>query len=82
MTRRPTPAAQLRRVEAWNKRYPSGTPVRVRMYLGAIVETRTRSAAMLLSGHTAVIWLDDIVGAYELERVTAIEEAREALDRR
>lgn len=75
MARYPTDAAQQRIVEAWNARYPVGTRVRVRMDLGGIVETKTRSRAELLSGHTAVIWLDDIVGAYALERVTAVDEA-------
>lgn len=34
-------------------------------------ETRTMSDEQLLGGHTAVVWLEGIAGAYALERVTA-----------
>jgi hypothetical protein len=54
----------------------------VRLDSGEVRETRTRSTAMLLSGHTAVIWLEGIAGCYALECVTAIDEAVEALERR
>ncbi|WP_374650281.1 hypothetical protein [Rhizorhabdus sp.] len=36
--------------------------------------TRTRSKAEVLSGHSAVIWLDGISGCYLLDRVTPIVE--------
>ncbi|MGY5634148.1 hypothetical protein ACW7N6_38045 [Streptomyces sp. UC1A3] len=53
---RPDPAAH---VAAWNRRYPEGTPVRywtgAREGEGAVGETR--SAASVLEGHTAVVWV-------------------------
>lgn len=62
---------QEKEVMAWNERYPPGTPVRVRLDSGEVLETKTRSDAQMLGGHTAVVWLDGIAGAYLLERVTA-----------
>lgn len=35
-------------------------------------QTKTRSSAQILSGHSAVIWLENVSGCYLLDRVTAI----------
>lgn len=35
--------------------------------------TKTRSAAQILSGHSAVIWLDNVCGCYLLDRVSAAQ---------
>ena len=43
---------------------------------GEIRETVTTSEAQVLSGHSAVIWLDGISGCYDLERVTALKAAK------
>lgn len=58
--------------DAWNRQHAIGTEVDVRKDLGDVVRTKTRSAAQVLSGHTAVIWLEGISGCYLLERVTAL----------
>lgn len=34
--------------------------------------TKTRSDAQILSGHSAVVWLDNVSGCYLLDRVTAV----------
>ncbi|MFD4572066.1 hypothetical protein ACFWNK_01955 [Streptomyces sp. NPDC058417] len=55
------PATQA---DHWNARYPIGTPVTA--YPGVRPEdgdderldTRTRSEAQVLGGHTAVVWVD------------------------
>lgn len=71
--RPPTPASQQRLVDAWNARHlGNGVKVTVKMDDGTTKETVTRSAAQLLSGHTAVIWLEGISGYYCLDRVKAI----------
>jgi hypothetical protein len=57
-------------VEAWNREHVVGAPVTVRRDDGTELQTRTRSAAQVLSGHTAVIWVDGIAGCYDLQRVT------------
>lgn len=71
--RRPTPQLE---VDVWNKCNPIGTPVKVRKDNGETVATVTRSRAEVLSGHSAVIWLDGISGCYALDRVTADTAAK------
>lgn len=67
---RPNPKALALQVEKWNAKYPVGSVVIVRMDGGELRETKTRSAAEVLSGHSAVIWLDGISGCYLLDRVS------------
>jgi hypothetical protein len=59
-------------VDGWNEKYEVGQAVTVRMDSGELRRTRTRSRAQLLSGHTGVIWVEDISGCYLLERVQAV----------
>ena len=69
--KRKSAAAQQRQVDAWT--HPIGTPVAVRRDSGTVLETVTTSPAWLLGGHTAVIMVDGISGAYLLERVRVRE---------
>lgn len=65
-------AAQKRAKQAvadWNAAHAVGIEVIVTKDRGEQIRTRTHSVARLLSGHTAVIWLDGISGCYALERV-------------
>jgi hypothetical protein len=73
--KRPTQAKLQAQIDAWNATHPIGADVDVLTDRGKIVRTKTRSAAELLSGHSAVIWLDGISGCYALDRVTAVEMA-------
>lgn len=68
------PAALQRQCDEFNRRYPIGQRVALRKdgLDGAAVETTTRSEAQVLSGHSAVIWLDGVSGCYLLDRVTPI----------
>lgn len=61
--------------EAFNAKYPVGHPVTVRRDNGEGLATVTRSKAEVLSGHSAVIWLEGISGCYLLDRVTPVTEA-------
>lgn len=61
-------------VEDWNDRYQPGTVVDVETDDGSIIKTKTRSVAKMLEGHTPVIWLEDIRGAYALYRVSSSED--------
>lgn len=63
--------AQIRAVRDWNDQYPVGTPCTVELDSGEIRATKTRNSAWMLSGHTAVVMLDGINGAYLLSRVRA-----------
>lgn len=54
--------------DAWNKQHTIGTRVLLTKDDGARYLRKTRSAAEVLSGHSAVIWLDDERGCWLLER--------------
>ena len=66
---------QVDLVYEWNKNFEIGTEVIVTKDDGSKVSTKTISQAYMLGasgtypGHTAVIMLDEISGAYELDRV-------------
>lgn len=49
-----------------------GCKVSIQLDSGEQRETTTRSEAQVLSGHSAVIWLDGVRGCYQLDRVKAI----------
>lgn len=74
--RRPSTAKLQAQCEAFNSKYPVGQKVSVRKDAGDGVITITRSKAEVLSGHSAVIWLEGISGCYLLDRVTPIMEAQ------
>lgn len=57
-------------VQSWNNLVPVGASVDVVKDDGTIVNTKTQSEAFMLGGHTAVIHLEGISGAYSLSRVT------------
>lgn len=61
-------------VAAWNAANKIGAPVSYRNDSGKAELTKTRSSAEILSGHSAVIWLDDVRGCVLLDRVNAIED--------
>lgn len=63
----------LAMVDHWNKTVPIGTTVEVTKDLGEIIETKTRSEAWVLGGHTPVLLLEGIRGGYSLERVRVKE---------
>lgn len=64
----PTPQEQA---DAWNAAHPEiGVPVLYRKDHGSLTRTATRSPAEVLSGHTAVIWLEGVRGCVALDRVT------------
>jgi len=60
----------------FNAAHQVGAAVRVELDSGESRETVTTSEAQVLSGHTAVIWLDGIRGCYDLERVTSLMAAK------
>lgn len=60
--------------DAWNTEHVIGTHVVLTRDDNVKLRTRTRSEAQVLSGHSAVIWLDGVSGCYLLDRVRAIPE--------
>jgi hypothetical protein len=62
--------ALIRQVADWNTAHPlPGTPVIVKLDDGTEKQTRTQGEAFILQGHSAVIFLDGVHGAYSLNRV-------------
>lgn len=76
--KRTSPAAQQKAVDAFNSNFPVGQAVNVRLDNGETKTTTTTAAAQLLGGHTAVIWVDGIAGAYLLNRVTPLVREAQA----
>lgn len=70
LLRHPRMEAQIESVRAWNRSHPVGTDVIYARDHGGPLYTVTRSAAQMLAGHTAVIWLDGIDRPVTLERVS------------
>ncbi len=56
--------------EEWNAQNAVGVPVHYRDDTGKMIETATRGEAYVLSGHTAVIFVDKFSGCVKLDRVT------------
>lgn len=75
--RRPPSMAELQKaVTFFNSQHPVGTPVTLRKDSGEIIETRTRSAAAILGGHSPVVWLDCDVSAWHIDRVAKIHHEK------
>lgn len=72
-------AAKLKKTcDDWNAAHPVGTAVMVKLDgQDEPVATTTRSTAQILSGHSAVIWLDGISGCYLLTHVRAAATPQE-----
>jgi hypothetical protein len=61
--------------DAFNAACPVGGKVRVKLdFVDEPFETTTRSEAQILSGHSAVIWMENVSGCYLLDRVTPVEQ--------
>jgi len=57
--------------DSFNSKHSIGAWVYVKLdCVDKPFHTRTRSDAQILSGHSAVIWLDNVSGCYLLDRVT------------
>lgn len=68
---------QLQLVTDWNANYPVGTPVtRYKLIkpLREPQETRTRSAAWLMGGHTAMVMVEGVAGGVMVESVKPISD--------
>lgn len=65
-----------KKCDTFNTLYPVGTEVLLLKDNGDVLETATRSPAQVLSGHSAVVWLENVTGCYLLERVRPNPNAR------
>ena len=74
MSRRISVAKLQATCDAFNAKYPVGTRVMLKKdFEPTPVETRTRSEAQVLSGHTSVIWLEGVTGCYALDCVKPLD---------
>jgi hypothetical protein len=64
-----------KRVADWNAAYPIGTLVEYHPVIGAPAHRtrKTRTAAQILSGHTAVVWLEEESGCVALDACVALK---------
>lgn len=67
--KRPNLAKLKKQCDDWNAANPIGCNVVLTKDGGEEFPTKTRSEAEVLSGHSAVIWLDGVRGCYMLDRV-------------
>jgi hypothetical protein len=72
----PSAAALLKRCADWNAKYPIGTEVEYHPVIGGPEHRvrRTRSAAAVLSGHTAVVWLGSESGCVALDACVPVKK--------
>jgi hypothetical protein len=69
--KRPALAKLQRQCDDWNLANPVGTRIALQTDTRGVIYTTTRSAAEVLSGHSAVVWLEGVSGCYALDRVKA-----------
>ncbi|OGS99811.1 MAG: hypothetical protein A3K04_02385 [Gallionellales bacterium RBG_16_56_9] len=63
--------------DAFNAKNSVGSDVFVKLdFVDEPFRTRTKSTAQILSGHSAVIWLENVSGCYLLDRVSAVPNDR------
>lgn len=71
--KKPNIKAMQAACDKFNAACPVGGKVRVKLdNVDEPFETTTRSEAQILSGHSAVVWMDNVSGCYLLDRVTPI----------
>jgi hypothetical protein len=75
--RPPNLATLLAKVDTWNETNKIGTRVEYRKDDDSVLRTVTRSRAEVLSGHTAVVWLEGVTGCVDLDRVTPVKRERQ-----
>lgn len=64
-----SPEVLKAKIEAFNEMHSVGSKVLVVRDDGRITRTTVKHPATILGEHTAVAWLDKIVGCYDLSRV-------------
>lgn len=70
------PLWTMEAINAWNKKYPPGTPVTLENDRGNIERTYTRSEAWLLGSGHPVVLVEGRSGGYGLNRITPVRKPR------
>jgi hypothetical protein len=76
MTQKANSHALQAQCDAFNQRVKIGDAVDVRRDNGRILRTWTTTEAHVMSGHSAVVFVEGIRGCYALERVTKAPEEK------
>lgn len=63
------PEVMQSKCDVFNEKNPVGSKVTVVKDLGEKIETTVKYAAEIMGGHTAVVWVKGVSGAYNLDRV-------------
>lgn len=71
--KRPNLAKLQQQCKDWNAANPVGCDVILTKDSGEKFPTKTLSAAEVLSGHSAVIWVEGVRGCYLLDRVMRVQ---------
>ncbi len=69
---------QKKLVDDWNRQHAVGTPVTRYKLINPLrdpTETRTRSAAWLMGGHTAVVLCDGLAGSVMVDALVVRDDA-------
>lgn len=71
-------SALMERCRQWNATYPIGAEVEYHSVIGTDrhVLTRTNSVAYVLSGHTAVCFVDGAIGCVALDTLVPVNNRR------
>ncbi|QWA09573.1 hypothetical protein GTU79_19745 [Sodalis ligni] len=78
MIKRPSLKKLQAECDRFNAAVPVGSKVLVQLdNHDEPMETTTRSAAEVLSGHSAVVWLDGVRGCYLLSRIKPVASSAE-----
>lgn len=76
---KPNPLKLQAQCDAFNALCPVGGKVRVKLDgVEEPFETVTRSEAQILSGHSPVVWMENVSGCYLLDRVTPLDRPSHA----
>lgn len=82
--RRKTPTGHQAVVDGFNRQNPIGTPVTRYRRMNPLrdgVETKTRSEAWLMGGHTAMVMVEGVAGGVAVESVVVIDPISKAVAR-
>jgi hypothetical protein len=60
-----------KQVEEFNSNYPIGTPVRL-VDSASNIETKVRTEAQIMGGHSAVAWFEGVSGCWDVSYVKPI----------
>lgn len=71
--RKPNQKALKKQVEEFNSTYAIGCAVDLTLDNGFVFKTKVKEKAILLGGHSAVAWFENVVGCYAISKVNTVK---------